>query len=185
MLTLLANMIEPPDPEVLQQTIENQSMGQANTESVPAELLESIFGAIDGGVIFSFFFFFIVGFFIYSAIFAALGAAVDNEQDMQQLQIPFTLPVFISLGLVFPVTQNPDGLHSIFLTLFPLTSPILMPARMAATNVPTLEIVASAIFAILGFLVILWLAAKIYRIGMLSTGKKPSFKDLWKWIRTA
>lgn len=184
-LTFLAGMFEAPDSETIQKTIENQSMGQASAEPVPAEMIDSIIGSIDGTVVFGFFFFFIIGFFIYSAIFAALGAAVDNEQDMQQLQLPFTLPVFISLGLVFPVTQNPDGIHSVILTQFPLTSPILMPARMAATNVPLLEVLSSAVLAILGFLGILWVAAKIYRIGMLSTGKKPSFKDLWKWLRTA
>lgn len=186
MLAIIGGAGLTPDADDLQKTMDSQPMVAApQAESLPLEMIDSVTSSIDATVIVSFIFFFIIGFLIYSAIFAALGAAVDNEQDMGQLQLPFTLPIILCIGMISPVTQNPDGLHSIIFTMFPLTSPILMPARIAATNVPLWEVIVSGALAILGFLAILWVAGKIYRIGMLSTGKKPSFKDLWKWIRTA
>jgi len=185
MFAVIAGAGIGPDVDSVQQTINNQPGLDAGSNSIQEELVGKILGAIDLATIVGFIFFFIAGYFIYSAMFAALGAAVDNEQDVQQLQLPLTVPIFISLGMITPVSQNPDGLHSIIFTMFPLTSPILMPARMAATNVPLIEVIASAILLVLGFLGILWVSAKIYRIGILSTGKRPSFKELWKWIRTA
>ncbi|GAB5465149.1 MAG: ABC transporter permease [Candidatus Kapaibacteriales bacterium] len=188
LLGLIGTLGVFPDADTLAQASASQP-GMSGTEStVDAGMAQDIMNAITNSIgldmIIGFIFFFIGGYFTYSALYAALGAAVDNEQDAQQLQLPISLPIFISLGLITPVSSNPDGVHSIIFSLFPLTSPILMPARMAATNVPVIELIASALLLILGFFGILWVSAKIYRIGMLSTGKKPSFKDIIKWIRT-
>lgn len=120
---------------------------------------------------------------IYSALFAAIGAAVDSEQDSQQFIPIVGLPVFIAYFLNTKVMQAPDSSLSTFVSLFPLTSPINMISRIASTAVPFWQIALSIILMVLTFFGIMWMAAKIYRVGILMYGKKPTYKDLAKWIR--
>lgn len=127
--------------------------------------------------------FFIIGFLIYAAIFAAIGAAVDSEQDTQQFMIPVMAPIMIGYFLNIRVMENPDSTIAVIGSLFPLTAPINMISRIAATEVPLFQILASLILMILTFMGLMWLAAKIYRVGILMYGKKPSYKELAKWIR--
>lgn len=127
--------------------------------------------------------FFFLGFMIYSALFAAIGAAVDSEQDSQQFIPIVGLPVFIAYFLNTKVMQAPDSSLSTFVSLFPLTSPINMISRIASTAVPFWQIALSIILMVLTFFGIMWMAAKIYRVGILMYGKKPTYKDLAKWIR--
>ncbi len=127
--------------------------------------------------------FFIIGFLIYAAIFAAIGAAVDSEQDTQQFMIPVMAPIMIGYFLNLRVMENPDSVIAVVSSLIPLTAPINMISRIAATEVPMIQILGSLALMILTFIGLMWLAAKIYRVGILMYGKKPSYKELAKWIR--
>jgi ABC-2 type transport system permease protein len=125
----------------------------------------------------------LLGFLIYSAIFAAIGAAVENEQDSQQFMLPVGLPIFAGYMLNTQVMQAPDSALAITVSLFPLTAPINMISRIASTSVPIWQIILSILLMIVTFLGTMWLAAKIYRVGILMYGKKPTFKELAKWVK--
>lgn len=133
-------------------------------------------------IIFSFVFYFIGGYLLYSSLFAAIGGAVDNETDTQQFMLPITIPLILSLIVAQTVMQNPEGPAAFWFSVVPFTSPVVMMMRVAY-GVPTWELILSMILLILTFLGTTWLAAKIYRIGILNYGKKVSYKDLWTWIR--
>lgn len=136
-------------------------------------------------LILGFAFYFLAGYFIYSTLFAAVGSAVDQESDAQQLQLPVTLPIIIPIMFTTFVMSNPDGIVSVVMSLIPFFSPILMIVRIAATDVPVWQILASIALMILTFIGAISIAARIYRVGILMYGKKPSFKELFKWVRLA
>lgn len=132
---------------------------------------------------FLFIFYFLGGFMLYSSLYAAIGAAVDNETDTQQFMMPIILPLTLAVYIgAFTVINDAHGPVSVFFSHFPLTSPIVMLMRVPF-GVAWWEILISMLLLILTFVGVVWLAAKIYRIGILSYGKKPTYKDLWKWIR--
>ncbi|MBA7511786.1 hypothetical protein ES705_03782 [subsurface metagenome] len=133
-------------------------------------------------IIFSFIFFFLGGYLLYASLFAAVGAAVDNETDTQQFMMPITIPLLIGLFVAMGAFQNPESSIVFWFSLIPLTSPIVMMARIPF-GVPLWELGLSMILLILTFIGTTWLAAKIYRTGILLYGKKPSYKEIWKWIR--
>jgi len=141
--------------------------------------------SIDPLFVLYFFVFFVLGFLMYSSIFAAIGAAVDSEQDSQQFMTPVMLPIFLGYMLNFRIAEAPDSTFAIVASLFPLTSPINMVTRMLVSNVPFWEVLLSILLLILSLIGILLLAARIYRTGILMYGKKPTFKELYKWIRQA
>lgn len=140
---------------------------------------------VDLSLILGFLFYFIMGYFTYATFFAGVGAAVDNEQDAAQLQLPITLPIILAIMITPQIMNNPDSTLAVVLSIVPLTSPLIMIVRIAATNVPIIEIIASVVALVGFFFVAIWISAKIYRIGILMTGKKPKFSDLLKWIRTS
>lgn len=154
---------------------------EAAAASFDPSTLENM--VIDPSIFVYFILFFFLGFMIYSALFAAIGAAVENEQDSQQFMPIVGLPIFIAYFLNTKVMQAPDSGLSTFISIFPLTSPINMISRIASTSVPAWQIIVSILLMILTFFGIMWLAAKIYRVGILMYGKKATFKDLAKWIR--
>jgi len=132
--------------------------------------------------------YFILGYLIYSSIYAAIGAAVDNETDTQQFIFPIILPLMLAIYVgFFSVFSNPHGPIAVGFSLFPLTSPIVMlmrlPGGIGEGGVPIWELITSIFLLIVTFLGIVWLAAKIYRVGILMYGKKPSYKELFKWIK--
>ena len=129
----------------------------------------------------SFLFYFLGGYLIYSALFAAVGAAADSETDTQQFMFPITIPLILSFVLAQYVIQNPDGPLAFWLSMIPLTSPIIMMVRIPF-NPPAWEIALSMILLVLGFLLITWIAARIYRVGILMYGKKVNYKELAKWV---
>lgn len=139
--------------------------------------------------LFSFFLvYFILGYLIYSSIYAAIGAAVDNETDTQQFMLPVISPLMLAIYVGFiSVFSNPHGPVAVGFSLFPLTSPIVMLMRLSSGvgegGVPVWQLVVSIALLIVTFLSIVWLAAKIYRIGILMYGKKPSYRDLYKWLK--
>ncbi len=130
----------------------------------------------------SFVIFFFGGYFIYSAMFAAVGSAVgDDIGDSQQLMMPITIPVILALVMVPAVFNNPNGPLAIFGSMFPLFSPIIMPARLPF-NPPIWQVILSILFLIGGVVFFTWIAGRIYRIGILMYGKKVGFKELGKWL---
>ncbi|MEA1787045.1 ABC transporter permease [Arenibacter sp. GZD96] len=144
---------------------------------------------IPWGTLISFFIiYFILGYLIYSSIYAAIGAAVDNETDTQQFIFPIILPLMLAIYVgFFSVFGNPHGSIAVGFSLFPLTSPIVMlmrlPGGIGEGGVPVWQIATSLALLVLTFIGIVWLAAKIYSVGILMYGKKPSYKELVKWLK--
>ena len=133
-------------------------------------------------ILFSFLFYFIFGVLLYNSIFAAIGAAVDNQTDSQQFMIIASVPIILGLYGSLSIFQNPDGIVGIWLSMIPLTSSIAMLARIPF-GVPWWQLIISMLSLVLTFYLIVMLAAKIYRVGILMHGKKPGFQDIIKWIR--
>lgn len=133
----------------------------------------------------AFIFFFFVGYFMYASLFAAIGSAVNQEEDAQQLQMPITMALVIPILFMPVIMGNPDSTLATVLSLIPPFTPILMTARIAATTVPTWQMLLSVGLTLGTLFLSIWIAAKIYRIGILMYGKKPSFKDLIKWLRVS
>ncbi len=130
----------------------------------------------------SFLFYFLGGYLIYSALFAAVGSAVDNEADTQQFMMPITIPIIFSFVMAQVVINNPESTMSFWLSMIPFTSPIIMMVRIPF-GVPYWEIALSMALLVAGFVATTWLAGRIYRTGILMYGKKISYKELWKWLR--
>ena len=119
---------------------------------------------------------------MYAAMFAAVGSAVDSPQDAQQLQTPIMLPIILSLFIMMSVINDPTSSLAYWFSFIPLTSPIVMMARIPY-DVPLWEIAVSLVILYATFAAAVWGAAKIYRVGILMHGKKPSLKELWHWMR--
>jgi ABC-2 type transport system permease protein len=129
--------------------------------------------------------FFIGGFLLYSSMFAAVGAMSNNLQEAQQAAQPITMLLVVGLISMFAMLNNPSSPYAIALSFIPFTAPIIMPVRWTAGSLPVWEVVASFITLVLGIMAIIWVAARIYRVGILMTGKRPSIKELVRWVRTA
>jgi ABC-2 type transport system permease protein len=127
--------------------------------------------------------FFVLGFTFFTALFAAAGSMVSSTQDAQQVATPLTLLIIPSILLLTPVMLEPNGTLSTIVTMVPFTSPILMPVRMSLTSVPWFEVLASIAILVVTCLGAIWVAARIYRVGVLMYGKKPSMAELARWIR--
>lgn len=131
---------------------------------------------------FSFIIYFLGGYLIYSSIYAAIGAAVDSETDTQQFMMPVLMPLVIAIYVGFSVIENPHGPIAIAFSLFPLTSPIVMLMRIPF-GVPWWQLITSILLLIVTFIGMVWFAAKIYRVGILMYGKKPTYKEIYKWLK--
>ena len=129
--------------------------------------------------------FFLGGFLLYSAMFAAVGAMSGNEQEARQAQQPVTYLLMISYLSIFALTNDPNSTFSMSLSLIPFTSPIAMPVRWTAGNLPLSEVLASLGILLLAIMGVTWVAARIYRVGILMTGKRPNIKELMRWVRAA
>ncbi|KYP15846.1 ABC transporter permease [Flavihumibacter sp. CACIAM 22H1] len=135
-------------------------------------------------IIVLFILYFLGGYLLYSSLFAAVGSAVNEDpQDAQQLMLPITMPIIFAFVIMMQTINNPDSGLALFGSLFPLTSPIVMMARIPY-GVPAWQLLLSIGLLIGGFLGTTWLAAKIYRTGILMYGKKVTWKELWKWAMT-
>jgi ABC-2 type transport system permease protein len=157
------------------------NIGSVN-ESVILEEFIKLTGGINLVTVFlSFIFYFLSGYLMYSALFAAVGSAVDAESDTQQFMLPITIPLILAFILIQPVMDNPDGALAFWLSIIPLTSPIIMMARLPF-GVESWELIISMILLVCGFIFTTFIAAKIYRTGILMYGKKISYKELWKWL---
>jgi ABC-2 type transport system permease protein len=129
-----------------------------------------------------FLFYFLFGYLLYSAIFAAVGSAVDNETETAQFTFPVTMPLIFTFALAQSfIINNPDSTLSIWLSMIPFTSPIAMMIRIPF-GVPPWQLALSMFLLVLGFMFTTWVAARIYRVGILMYGKKASYKELAKWF---
>ena len=170
------------------------AMGNASTAQA-SQAAQVIFSTTSGLasanwglVLFCFLFYFIGGYLFYSALFAAVGSAVNEDpQEAQSLLLPITMPVIFSFIIMSIAIQDPGGKLAIWASIIPFSSPIVMMARIpfgVPGTVPWWRLGLSMAFLVLGFLFTVWLAGKIYRTGILMYGKKPSWKTMWKWAFT-
>ena len=147
------------------------------------KLVAQIRGLNWGYILGCFLLYFLLGYLLYAAMFAAIGSAVDNEADTQQLQLPLTLPLIVGLFIMLHAFEHPGSQLSIWASIIPWTSPMVMLARIPFGIVPAWQLILSLVLLALTFLGTAWLSAKVYKAGILMYGKKSSFKDLWHWIR--
>ena len=155
---------------------------EINTANSPINSLEIFNNLPIYSLVFGFIFYFIAGYFLYGSLFASVGAAVDHETDSQQFMLPLTLPLILSFIMIQPIIDNPHGDLAYWFSMIPLTSPIIMMVRIPF-GVPIFELILSMVFLIIGIISSVWLSSKIYRVGILMYGKKPSYKEVWKWIK--
>jgi ABC-2 type transport system permease protein len=133
-------------------------------------------------IILAFIFYFITGYLLYASVFAAIGSAVDNETETQQFMMPVTIPIILGLMVAVGTMQNPESSISFWCSIIPLTSPIVMIARIPF-GVPLWQLLLSMGLMVITFLAFVWMAAKVYRTGILMYGKKTSWKEIWKWLK--
>ncbi|MDY0097732.1 MAG: ABC transporter permease [Bacteroidales bacterium] len=160
-----------------------QHVSEINPEiSEFSKLFDSALNQPWGLIIFSFIFYFITGYLLYASIFAAIGSAVDNETETQQFMLPVTIPIILALMVAMGTMQNPESSLSFWFSLIPFTSPVVMIARIPF-GVPAWQLAVSMSLMVVTFLLFVWMAAKVYRTGILMYGKKTSWKEMWKWLR--
>ncbi|RMB56163.1 ABC transporter permease [Dokdonia sinensis] len=134
-------------------------------------------------LVIGFFVYFIGGYFLYSSIYAAIGAAVDNETDTQQFMLPIIMPLMLAIYVgFFAVIDNPHGTVATIFSIIPLTSPIVMLMRIPF-DVPLWQLILSVSLLVGSFIFTVWFGSKIYRVGILMYGKKPTYKELFKWLK--
>ena len=134
------------------------------------------------GLLLMFLFYFVGGYLLYAGMFAIAGSAVDNETDTQQFTLPITVPLILGIFVMLSAINNPDGSLAYWFSIIPFTSPIVMMVRIPF-GVPFTDIIISMALLVVTFIAITWLAAKIYRVGILMYGKKTNYKELWKWLK--
>jgi ABC-2 type transport system permease protein len=131
------------------------------------------------------FVFFVLGFILYAALFGAVGAMVSNQEDVQQAMMPVMLLLITSLIFMQPILLNPSSTLAKTMSWLPFSAPLMMPLRMALIAIPWYEIVGAMLSVLIGTAIAIWLAARIYRVGLLMYGKRPSLRELGRWIRMA
>ncbi|KAF0236933.1 MAG: ABC-2 type transport system permease [Prolixibacteraceae bacterium] len=160
----------------------NPAMAQVAEPNKVLEVMEMIGNLNIPLILFTFIFYFLVGYLLYSSLLGAVGAAVDNEEDSQQMVFPVTIPLILSIMVLFPIARNPEGPVAFWFSIIPLTSPVAMMARIPY-GIPTWELLLSMFLLVLTTIGAIAAAAKIYRIGLLMYGKKINLKELFKWLR--
>lgn len=163
-------------PEMMQQA-QNEFAG-------PAQMyIKELWNLPIASILIGFVVYFIGGYFLYSSFYAAIGAAVDNQTDSQQFLLPIIMPLMLSVYVgFFSVMNDPHGTLAVVFSLIPLTSPIVMLMRIPF-GVPLWQIAISVTLLFATFFSVVWFAAKIYRVGILMYGKKPTWKELYKWLK--
>ena len=163
--------------------IVSQSHRLGERFAIPDSILQALRVEPATGVLL--FLFFLLGFFLYASIFATVGASVTSEQEAQSVQFVALLPLISPLLFLESILNAPLGPTATTLGIVPFTAPIAMPMRMASTPVPPVEIAASLALLLCGIAAVAWVAGKVYRVGILSTGKRPSLAELARWVRAA
>ena len=183
--TIVVGVLGMQMPQQQAMEMANPELMAAASESGDLGGLLYVIESIDFvSLIVSFIFYFLGGYLLYGALFAAVGAAVDAPSDAQQFMFPITIPLLVGyMGLFVFVLQDPYSSVSFWLSIVPLTSPIAMMGRISY-GVPFWELALSMSLLVIGFLGTTWMASKVYRIGILMHGTKPTYRTLLKWIRT-
>jgi ABC-2 type transport system permease protein len=197
-LTVVQSQVLPDDPKVMREQISQSVMNQAQAAMDNEDLMQSAdfsaqeqeFAKIFNNlmnvnwpfILTSFFFYFIFGYLLYASVFAAIGSAVDTDTDTQQFMFPIMLPIILALFVAIGTMENPESSLSFWFSMIPFTSPIVMMARLPF-EVPLWEVVVSIALLVATFVAFVYLAARIYRVGILMYGKKVTYKEMWKWIR--
>jgi ABC-2 type transport system permease protein len=148
---------------------------------IPAEVFAAM--SIDPLTLAQFLAFFLLGFVLYSSLFAGLGAAVTSEHEAQSYQFILLIPLILPLLFLSAITGEPTGRIATTLGLIPFTAPIAMPMRIASAPIPAWQIAGSLLGILVAATIVAWIAGKIYRVGMLATGRKASLRDLRRWLR--
>ena len=152
-----------------------------SNESVQS-ILQIVHSIDFGTIIACFLIFFILGYLLYATLYAAIGSLVDNNTDSQQFTLPVTVPLMVAIISSFYIVNNPDSSLAVWLSMIPFTSPISMMVRIPF-GVPIWQIVVSVLLLAGTFVLMTWLAAKIYRTGILMYGKKLTYKEIFKWLK--
>ncbi|QHL89064.1 ABC transporter permease [Nibribacter ruber] len=165
-----------------------QTMQQMETEkdATQAQEVSEVLGALDNLnvplLVGCFLFYFLGGYLLYGALFGAVGAAVDSETDSQQFMLPITIPLILSFIVAQTIIiKNPNGAVAFWMSMIPFTSPVVMMLRLPF-GVPGWELALSMLLLIFGFIGTTWVAARIYRVGILMYGKKVNYRELSKWL---
>lgn len=171
------------DMQTPQQDMMNQAMQNPEMQNQMQLAMNSFLNLPIANLIIAFILFFIGGYLLYSSLYAAIGAAVDNETDTQQFMMPILMPLILAVYVgVFTVIEDPHGTVSTIFSFIPFTSPVVMLMRIPF-GVPIWQQLLSFALLVGTFLFAVWFAAKIYRVGILMYGKKPTYKELYKWIK--
>lgn len=187
-LTVVQGFFTPESAQQISQSVmENQAqmspaVAQAADQNKVMEVMEMIGNLNIPLILFAFVFYFLMGYLLYSSLLGAVGAAVDNDEDSQQMVFPVTFPLILSIMLLFPIARNPEGPVAFWASIIPFTSPVAMLARVPY-GIPTWELLLSMFLLIITTVGVIAAAAKIYRIGLLMYGKKVNIKELIKWLR--
>ncbi len=187
-LTITQSMLSPESAQEMGKNIMDSQaqMGpmqpdMSEAQNQIAEVIEMIGNLNIPLIIFGFIFYFLGGYLLYSSLMGAVGAAVDNDEDSQQLVLPVTFPLILSIILLFSISRNPEGSVAFWASIIPFTSPICMLARIPY-GVPAWELLLSMSLLVITLIGVIWVAAKIYRTGILMYGKKVNLKELYKWL---
>lgn len=197
-LTVVKSTVLPDDPQQISEQITSSVMSQTGVDPDSEEVQEVLdlssqekeFARLFNNlmnvnwplILTSFFFYFIFGYLLYASVFAAVGSAVDTDSDTQQFMFPIMLPIILGLFVAMGTMENPESSLAFWFSMIPFTSPIVMMARIPF-EVPVWEVIVSVVILIATFIGFIYLAAKIYRVGILIHGKKVTYKEMWKWIR--
>ncbi len=184
---LLKNSGDPAATSITANIMDKANSGVAQA---PTGQYQEMFKQISGKfsavnfplIIGCFLFFFIGGYLLYASLFASVGSAVDNDTDTQQFMLPITIPILLGLFVMMNAMQSPNSSIAVIFSLIPLTSPIVMMARIPY-GVPPWQLGLSGILLIITFIGSIWMAGKIYRTGILMYGKKVNYAELWKWLK--
>ncbi len=173
--------------EIGQSILESQQQMSPMQQPAPemqnkiTEVIEMIGNLNIPLILFSFVFYFLGGYLLYSSLLGAIGAAVDNDEDSQQMVFPVTFPLILSIVILFSISKNPEGSLAFWASVIPLTSPVCMLARIPFSP-PVWEIILSMVLLVLTTIGAIWAGAKVYRTGILMYGKKVTFRELFKWL---
>jgi ABC-2 type transport system permease protein len=176
-----------PDYNAGSKVLSQQQLAQYNAGSEQDEdTIKQVMKAVDTVdfpvILFAFMLYFIGGYLLYSSLYAAIGAASESETDTQQFMLPVTVPLIFSMVMMGYVINNPFSSLSVWLSIIPFTSPIIMMIRIPF-SVPVWQVAVSLVVLIASFVFTTWLAARIYRTGILMYGKKVNYKEVWKWLK--
>jgi ABC-2 type transport system permease protein len=162
-------------------TFRNQLM----SFGLPQGMFSALMSGANAGVLVSALLYLIFGFFLYATLFAAAGSAMASSEDAQRFTFPLIMPLVIPMIMADSIVSAPQDTVAVVLSWIPLTSPLVMPMRIGAGGASTVEIVGTIAELALSVVVLGWVAGKVYRVGILSTGKRPTFGEMLRWIRMA